>query len=485
MRQMYFEALLRKRISLFSEKTSGNLAHQIGHDIWQISNTLVYELSSATRGAAFFTGGIGYLLYTSAPLTCVTIMPISALAILSRYYGNILKKERETLAQIARYNQSYTAERLSQIKTVKLFTGEGQEVKNFSKILQKLYDQSIVVANYTAKHQGIMEGLGQNAMLWCIGYGAYLITVDSGLTLGKLTAFAMYSMYSGLGFRLLASGYAELKKVSGIYKQIHDIANTPLEESVNFELNKPHEVISTAFPYIELRNVSFKYPTRDSLILDDFSIKIGFGEIVGIVGQSGSGKSSIFNLLTHLYRPNSGNIFIGGTDLQTKPEWWARQAISIVSQESQLFSGTILENILYSNPTASEAEVLEACKRADADEFIMEMPDKLNTQVGELGHALSGGQRQRILIARALMKKPSIFLFDEATSALDASSEGYFQNIIKNEFKGKGFTVIIITHRVKSLKGIADRVLLISDGKALAFDKYENLESHPEFNLLV
>lgn len=470
---------------MFSEKNSGNLAHQLGHDIWQISHTIVYELSSATRGAAFFTGGIGYLLYTSVPLTCVTLVPISALAVLSRYYGSILKKERESLAQIARFNQSYTQERLSQIKTVKLFTAEGQEVKNYQKLLQKLYDQSVVVANYTAKHQGTMEGLGQNAMLWCIGYGAYLISIDSGLTLGKLTAFAMYSMYSGLGFRLLASGYAELKKVSGVYKQIHEIASTPLEESINLSQLKISEDIDKTFPYIELRDVSFKYPARDSAVLDKVSIKINFGEIVGIVGQSGSGKSSIFNLLTHLYRPDAGNVFIGGIDLQSKPEWWARQMISIVSQESQLFSGTILENIRYSDPAASEEAVLEACKRADADEFIMQMPEKLNTQVGEFGHALSGGQRQRILIARALLKKPSIFLFDEATSALDASSEGYFQGIIKNEFRGKGYTVLIITHRVKALRDIADRILLINEGKVVAFDKYETLKSHPEFKLLI
>jgi len=470
---------------LFSEKNSGNLAHQLGHDIWQVSHTIVYELSSATRGAAFFTGGIGYLLYTSVPLTCVTLVPISALAVLSRYYGSILKKERESLAQIARYNQSYTQERLSQIKTVKLFTAEGQEVKNYQKLLEKLYDQSVVVANYTAKHQGTMEGLGQNAMLWCIGYGAYLISMDSGLTLGKLTAFAMYSMYSGLGFRLLASGYAELKKVSGVYKQIHEIASTPLEESINLSQVKITEHIDKSFPYIELRDVFFKYPARDSAVLDNVSIKINFGEIVGIVGQSGCGKSSIFNLLTHLYRPDAGNVFIGGIDLQSRPEWWARQIISIVSQESQLFSGTILENIKYSDPTASDEAVLEACKRADADEFIMQMPDKLNTQVGEMGHALSGGQRQRILIARALLKKPSIFLFDEATSALDASSEGYFQSIIKNEFRGKGYTVLIITHRVKALRDIADRILLINEGKVVAFDKYETLKSHPEFKLLI
>ena len=485
LRQHYFETLLRKRISVFSEKNSANLAHQLGSDIWQISHTLIYEFSSAMRGCAFLTGGIGFLLYTSAPLTCVTLLPISALAVLSRYYGGILKKEREKLAQIARFNQMYIQERLAQIKTVKLFTSESHEIKNYHKLLDNMYNQSVHVAHYTGKHQGIMEGFGQNSMLWCIGYGAYLISIDSGLTLGKLTAFAMYSMYSGLGFRLLASGYAEMKKISGVYQQIYETAVIPNEEAINLTQAKCIEPVSTSYPYIELKNVNFKYPARDTAVLENFNLKIAFGEVVGIVGQSGSGKSSIFHLLTHLYRPDSGNVLIGGTDLQAKPEWWSRQMISIVSQESQIFSGTILDNIRYSKPEATEEEVLEACKNADAYDFIMELPDKLLTQVGESGNALSGGQRQRVAIARALLKNPPIFLFDEATSALDASSEGYFQNIIKSHFKGKGYTVLIITHRVRSLKDIVDRFILVDDGKVIATDTYEKMKSINEFKVLL
>ena len=159
--------------------------------------------------------------------------------------------------------------------------------------------------------------------------------------------------------------------------------------------------------------------------------------------------------------------------------------ISIVTQDSLLFSGTILENIKYSDQQATEDAVIEACERADAYDFITELPDKFQTQVGEQGYALSGGQRQRILIARALLKKPHIFLFDEATSALDANSEGYFQDVIEKEFKGKGYTVLIISHRVKALKNMTDRIMLIDEGKIIAFDTYHNLAIHPEFQLLL
>lgn len=238
LRKNYYEVLLQKKIPIFSEQNSGNLTHQLGHDIWQIAHTMTYEISSAMRGVAFFTGGVGFLMYTSPPLTAVAMLPICSLAVVSRYYGGLLKKEREKMADLARFSQAYTQERLSQIKTVKLFTAEGYEVNKYSELLEKLFNKSMDVSKLSAKHHSLIEGLGQNAVLWCIGYGAYLISINSGLSLGKLTAFAMYSMYSGLGFRLLASGYTELKKVSGIYKQIHINAMTPDNEEVNFSHTK-------------------------------------------------------------------------------------------------------------------------------------------------------------------------------------------------------------------------------------------------------
>lgn len=165
LRQNYYKMLLQKKIPIFAEQNSGNLAHQLGHDIWQISYTLTYELSSAMRGAAFFTGGVGFLLYTSAPLALVTLLPISSLALVSRYYGNLLKKERELMAGIARANHTYIQERLSQIKSVKLFTAEGYEMNKYTEQLEKLFSKSIDVAQLSAKHHSLIEGLGQNAVL--------------------------------------------------------------------------------------------------------------------------------------------------------------------------------------------------------------------------------------------------------------------------------------------------------------------------------
>lgn len=491
MRKNYYQTLLTKKLTFFAEQNSGNLSHQLGNDMWQIAHTMTSEISSALRGVAFFTGGIGFLLYTSVPLTIVSILPISSLAVISRYYGGSLKRERQKMAELSRNNNAYIQEKLSHIKTVKLFTAERLETQKYSESLSELYNKAIDVSKLSAKHHGIMEGLGQNAILWCIGYGAYLISVNSGLDLGKLTAFAMYSMYCGLGFRLLSSGYTELKKVSGIYKQIHENAVNPATEEVLFSHSqepqlaqsfKKSEKILTS---IELKNVFFKYPTRDSIVLDGLSLQIHEGEIIGLIGHSGSGKSSIFHLLTNLYQPISGGVFINGVNVNEKPAWWSRQMISIVAQESLLFTGTISDNIKYSDPTVTQAQLVEACKRADAYEFIMDLPENFETQVGEQGYALSGGQRQRILIARALLKKPHIFLFDEATSALDANSEGYFQKVIENELRGKGYTVLIISHRVKSLKGIVDKYVVLQDGRVVACDTYENLKQKPEFKLLL
>ena len=238
MRKNYFKILLQKRIPMITEQNSGNLSHQLGHHIWRIARTMTNELSLAMRGVAFFTGGLGFLLYTSPPLVAVAVVPLCSLAVMTRYYGSLLKIERDRMANIARSTQSYTQDRLSQIKTVKLFTAEGYEVNKYKELLDELFNKSMDVAKLSATHHSLIEGVTQNTVLWCIGYGAYLITINSGLCIGNLTAFAMYGMYSGMGFRLLLSGYTELKKVSGIYKQIYENAQLTDTETVSFSCAK-------------------------------------------------------------------------------------------------------------------------------------------------------------------------------------------------------------------------------------------------------
>jgi len=483
MREEYFSELMQKKLEGVNEQNTGSLTHQLSNDIWQVASTVTNEFSSSLRGVAFFVGGVGFLVYTCPTLSLVSVVPMLGLGAVSRYYGQILRKERQKQAQLLRDQNAYAQERLAQIKTVKLFTAERFEIQKYGQKQKEFYNKSLDVASYTAKHFAFMEILGQNSVLWCLGGGAYLITTGSGLSVGSLTAFAMYSVYAGMGFRLLTSGYTEFKKAAGIYDQIITTQKKLEEkEQVLLERMQPQY---TKGPSISFRNVTFAYPGREANILEGINLNVKPGEVLGIVGKSGSGKSTMFHLLTHLYRPKSGNIYLDGVDISTKPAWWARQLVSIVSQEAFLFSATIKENIIYSNPEATMEQIEEACRRADALSFISQLPHEFETQVGEGGLSLSGGQRQRIAIARALLKTPHILLLDEATSGLDAKSDAYVKKILEEEIKREKHTVLMITHRIKNLRNLADRIAVLDAGKLKKVGTFENLKNIQDFKILM
>ncbi len=388
------------------------------------------------------------------------------------------------MAEQLRKISQYTQERLSQIKTVKLYTAEAREKDIFRHKQNTFYDKTQVVAGLTATHMAIIEMLGQGSILWILGYGAILISQGAALSVGSLTAFAVYSIYAGMGFRLLASGYTEIKKISGIYEKLKTIHSD--------DINKEHVLLNYQ-PFsqqakganILFKNVSFHYQDRDASVVDDLNFEIKAGEVVGIIGHSGSGKSTIFHLLTNLYRPDSGEIIVNGENILEKPSWWIRQHIGIVSQENVLFSSSIKDNIIYSKLDATEAEIEEAAKRADAHYYIDNFPDKYHTEVGEQGLGLSGGQRQRIAIARAMLKMPEIFLLDEATSGLDAASEFNIQRILEREITHRGPTVLIITHKLPTLKNITDKIILLRQGRIYKIGTYEELEDDEVFQDLL
>ena len=409
---------------------------------------------------------------------------MGALAAVGAYYGKILKRKKGELGELNRQLNSFTQEKFMQIKTVKLFTGESLEIKNFNTQLSQIKEKSIIIGELTSRFYAIMEFLGENTVIVSAGFAVYLLHNSPFLTLGKLTAFATYGVYTGNGFTQMVSGYTEILKGSGLFKEISKVINdhSGNEEilSVPLEPSKHKSGLS-----ISIQAISFTYPGRDVPVLNDVSMSINSGEIWGIVGQSGCGKSTLFHLLTNLYKPDTGKIFVDGTDIHSKPAYWVRQFISIVSQEALLFSTSILDNIRYSSPNSSSQEVEEACRRADALEFILALPQQFSTHVGENGFSLSGGQRQRIAIARALLKEPEILLLDEATSGLDGNSEALIQSIIEREVKKRGFTAIIITHRINTLKNLTDSLALIKSGKITTVGTYDEISLTPEFEGLI
>lgn len=479
----YFKELLHKKISTFTEQKTGNLTQQLNRDIDDIATIITTELSACLRGCAFFIVGIFCILIYCSQLTIFTLLPMTLLAGVGGYHGKILKKEKAELSALNGQMNVFTQEKLMQIRTVKLFTGENVELKNFQELLEKIRSKVMVVARYTSRFYAIMEFLGENMVIWALGYGVYLMHTTPGLTIGKLTAFATYGVYTGMGFQLIASFYAEFIKAAGMYSNITKISSDTSDReeiiSTPSHLHKSAKGVSIRF-----EAVSFTYPGRDTSVINDVSLSISSGEIWGIVGQSGSGKSTLFHLLTNLYKPDSGSIFIENSSIHDHPAWWARQFISIVSQEALLFSTTIAENIKYSWPNASFEDIKEACSRADALEFIQSLPSGFNTQVGENGFSLSGGQRQRIAIARALLKEPQVLLLDEATSGLDANSEASIQNIIEREVKKHGFTVIIITHRVNTLKNLTDYLAIMKNGRITVAGTFETVSESADFQLI-
>jgi len=484
MRASYFQELLQKKLEVIEQQSTGSLTQQLGQDISQIAETVTTEFSSGLRGFTFFIGGLAFLLYTSLRLTLLALLPLVLISIVSAYYGLLIKKHRETLANLVRGANSLTQEKLSQIKTVKLFNAEASELNSYNRTQEGIYKSALEISHLTSVHISMMECLGQNAVIWVIGYGAYIVSLDNGMDVGTLTAFAMYSGYMGMGFRLLASGFTEFKKASAVYNQIQLTMNNKSDrEEV---LLQPYEVKnSNQGPQIRFEKVSFMYPQREVRVVEDIDLTIKPGQVCGIVGQSGSGKTTLLNLLAKLYPVTKGSVLVDQTNINTKPAWWVRKMISIVSQDPLLFSGTIIENIMYGNPNADTAQVEEVCKRANAYDFIMKLPKKLYTEVGENGCALSGGQRQRVAIARALLKTPQILLLDEATSGLDQSSESLIQEVFESEIKRSGHTVILVTHKVKNLEKLADIIAVVQHGKLEAVGTYQELLSNPHFKTLL
>ena len=476
-KKTYFQKLLYKQLTTFNDNHTGTLTHQLNKEIDEISFIVTSELSALIRGFLFFIGGVSFVFLYCFHLVLFTLLPILLLGVSGGMFGKRLRNEVQLLSSQEKSCNSFIQEKLMQIKTVKLFSGENIELAELKKHIQNMKVQGEKVANVRSKFFAIMEFLGENTVIWGLGYGVYIMQGDPSLDIGKLTAFATYAVYAGMGYRLLTDALSEVVKATSLYSIISRTMSDTQDNEEALQVNQENCTQAS----IEIQGVSFTYPGRQDLALESISMNIKAGEIWGLIGVSGCGKSTLFHLLTHLYKPDSGKIFINSVDISTKPTAWARAFFSIVSQENLLFSTNIIENLRYSNPSATLEEVRKACARADALEFIENLPNKFETLVGENGFSLSGGQRQRICIARAFLKQPKILLLDEATSGLDAASEGVVQGILEREVKKRGFTVIMITHRVSSLKDLTDFVAVMKAGRVVQVGSFSTIEKSPEF----
>lgn len=475
-KKKFFKQLLNKNMEFFNDSHSGRLSQIVNRDIKDFCAIITIELSTIIRGTVFCAISSVLLLVTNATLLAFGLGPLAFLIYVGRKVARYLRLKKFELVKLNGSLNSYTSEVFRQIRTVKLFLAEKNESEKFDYMQAEIAKKSMELNQQSSGFFSIIELFVEIVIVFGLGIGIYIHHFYPLINLQDFSITGIYVVYAGFGFRLILSGYSEIQKAFGLYDGLNNIYSNSSTEDSSLSEKKSHPHL----PSIEIKDLKFTYKTLSSPVLNNLSMYIAPGTITGIVGASGNGKTTLFNLITHLYTPTSGEILINNTNIFTHKPSWARQHYGIVTQEGLLFTGTILENIQY--PSSYKIKrIKKICEKVGILDLIESLPEGFSTKVGENGLSLSGGQRQRVCIARALIKKPQILLLDEATSGLDSASESKIQKILDSAVKSHKYTVLLITHRVSSLQYLADKIYFISNGMIKAEGTYDELQKNPSF----
>ena len=471
-------ALYRRLISLpivFFEKTRvGELVSRLTNDVEKLYNTFYFILAEFLRQIIILVGGIGVLLWMSAKLAGVMLATFPVIVIGAMFFGRWVRKlSKERQNKLAETN-TILDETLQSIHAVKAFTNELFESRRYGRSNESVVGVSMRYAKGRAVFAVFIITMLFGALFFVIGFGMYMVQTNQ-ITAGDLIAFVTYTAVIGGSIASLGNFYTELVGTVGATERVREILKSPTEAE---ERPRGNVEAGRLRGNISFEHVRFAYPTRPDVdVLKDVSLEIPAGKKVALVGQSGAGKSTIMQLLLQFHFPAEGQIFVDGRNIFDYELESYRANFAIVPQEVILFGGTIRENILYGKPDATEEEIIDAAKQANAWSFISRFPEKLETVVGERGIKLSGGQRQHIAIARAILRNPSILLLDEATSSLDAESEKVVQEALNNLMEGR--TSIIIAHRLATVRDV-DCIYVLESGQIAEQGTHEELSLLPD-----
>lgn len=406
------------------------------------------------------------LFIYSTKLSLVVLFSLPIFAILSLVITPMFKKSLDEKYNSGADAQAFLVESVSAVQTVKSFALEPKLEEKWGNLQAEYVKASYKTSMIANVANNLSRFIQKNFDLLILFLGA-LEVMDGNFTVGQLVAFRMLASRVSEPILRFVQLWQEYQQASLSVKRIGDIFNAKRENFVKNTVSMPNIEGRIVFDH-----VGFRYRIDTPLVIDDMSFRINEGEVIGIVGKSGSGKSTVSKLLQRMYIPEKGKVLIDGYDISMVDTAWLRGQIGIVLQENFVFTGSIAYNISIHCPEASMEQIIKASKIAGAHEFISEMQNGYDTIIGEKGVGLSGGQKQRIAIARAIVNNPRILIFDEATSALDYESESIIQNNIEDICRGR--TVIIIAHRISTLKN-TDRIMTIDRGRVVEFDTHENL----------
>jgi ATP-binding cassette, subfamily B, bacterial MsbA len=463
-----FEHLQRLSLSFYNEKRTGELVSRLTNDVSTVRNVLTNDISTAISQSLTFVGGFILIIITDWRLTLFMAALIPFGVGIAIIFGRRIRPlSRQVQDQLA-HATTILEEALAGIRVVQSFTREEHEIGRFRQSIEKSFNLAIRRTRISTLFGPVISFIGFAGVLSIFWFGGHEVLAGR-LSAGQLFMFLVLTMTIAGSIGSFAGVWTGLQETLGSTKRLFEILDTQSDIVDAPDAAPIHEVNG----HIAFDHVSFAYSDDSkTAILSDICFDSKPGEILALVGPSGAGKTTLVNLIPRFFDPRSGQVSIDGVDIRCLQVKSLREQIGIVPQETLLFGGTVRENILYGRLDATQAEVEDAARAANAHDFILGLPNGYDTSVGERGVKLSGGQKQRISIARAILKDPCILLLDEATSSLDSESEGLVQEALDRLMHGR--TSIVIAHRLSTIQN-ANHIAVLEEGRLVEYGTHQEL----------
>ena len=464
-----FAHLLKLSPAFYEKNHSGEVLSRLMADTTQIKTAFGATASVALRNLVLLIGAVIMMVITSPKLSGITLLVIPAIVLPLIIYGRRVRKLSRTAQDTLADTAALAQESLSAVPTIQAYRQEERLSRTFAEVTRAAFEAAAKRTSARAVLTAMIIFIAFGAIVAVLWMGARDVLAGS-MTGGELGQFVLYAAFAAGALGSLSEVWGEVQLTAGAAERLAEILDTRPDVQAPAS---PKPLPMPPRGEVAFDQVTFHYPSRpDAPALDDVSFRIAPGERVAIVGPSGAGKSTVFNLLLRFYDPDSGEVDIDGVNIREADPRAVRARMALVPQETVIFSTTIRENIRFGNPEASDAEVDAAARAARVDEFAAQLPEGLDTPLGERGVNLSGGQRQRIAIARAILADAPILLLDEATSALDAESERHVQAALETLMEGR--TSLAIAHRLATVRG-ADRIIVMEQGRIVEMGRHEEL----------
>tara|TARA_Y100000588_G_scaffold121733_1_gene133366 strand:- start:3932 stop:5647 length:1716 start_codon:yes stop_codon:yes gene_type:complete len=465
-RNEIYNKIVKLSMSYYSEKKKGDIVARISSDVLEIDNSFlsIFELIIKEPLMILFTLISMYIISPELTGFVIIFIPISAIFI--SVVGKSLKRQSLKVQKEQGLFISLVDETLNGLKIVKIFNAENAFSRKFTESTKRLYKFSNSVINRKNLAGPLSEFLGICSITVILWYGGMMVLKENSLDAST------FLVYLGLAYNILTPAKSlskasyKIRKAYGAAERVFQV----LDDNRFIKSNEDNTPLKDFNTSINFNNVSFRYESED--VIKNLSLKIKKGETVALVGQSGSGKSTIANLISRFYDISEGEITVDGKNIKEVNLKSLRKLIGLVTQDSILFNDSIKNNLLIGKENATDQEIIQALKIANAWEFVKELPETIESNIGDSGNKLSGGQKQRLSIARAVLKNPPIMILDEATSALDSESESLVQIALDNVMKNK--TSLVIAHRLSTIQN-ADNILVLDKGKVIQTGKHKDL----------